>query len=151
MEQLVILPNNTSGVVFLDGWADDVEGVGIDAYRWTTAITAKIKIPVINRASAKKPYQLSINAIPYCHRNGPSYQDLILYLDGYFLTQIRLTDSGITEGQVFLPSLNSASLDSYSILSFALPNGAVPANHGNGTDLRTLGIGLRRLGFTKLN
>lgn len=150
MEQIVVLPNNTSGVVFVDGWAEDVEGVGVDTYRWTTSVTARIKIPVISRASTRKSYQLKLSAFPYQHPNGPAYQDVGFFLDGYFLTQLRLDKSGVIEAEVFLPALNPSSLDAYSILSLVLPDSAVPANYGDGSDLRELGIGMRRLELKQL-
>jgi hypothetical protein len=150
MEQLVILPTNIDGLDFLDGWAAELEGTGDDTYRWTTAVTAKIKIPVISRVSATKPYLLSLDALPYLREQNTNYQDVGIYLDGLFLTNLRVAELGQVENQVFLPASNPSSLDSYSILSFVLPNSAVPAEHGNGSDLRQLGIGMRRLELKRL-
>jgi hypothetical protein len=151
MEELIVLPTNSSGVVFLAGWSDDVEGVAPDFYRWTTSVTASIKVPIVNRVNAPKAYRLVLSALPYTHPNGPSYQDVSVYLDGAFLTQIRLSAANIIETEIYLPALNSSSLAAFSLLTLVMPNGAVPSEHGNGNDLRTLGIGLRKLELNRVS
>lgn len=119
--------------------------------RWSTQVTAHIKIPVIHRLNSSKSYKLILSAIPYSFPNGPTHQDVAIYLDGNFLTQLRLANGGYAETQAFLPPCNPTSLDTSSMLTFVIPNSAIPAEVGQGVDQRRLGIGLRRLELQRSN
>jgi hypothetical protein len=151
MDQFVILPTNDAGLIFLEGWESQPEGTGDISYRWSTDVTANIKIPIIHRVNTSKAYKLILEAIPYNNPNNPGYQDVAVYLDGAFLAQVRLLESGYVETQVHLPPYNPTSLNSSSILSFVIPNSGVPQKQGISTDQRRLGIGLRRLELQRIN
>ena len=139
-----IAPWDSELITFQEGWHTDLEGTPQSPYRWSVNLDASIKIPKIPRSPLDKGLiYIELDAIPYLPKNGPGYQDVIMFIDGSLVSCLRFTVGEVKTCTGYFGS--SMSQNSFSQIRFYLPQSVKPSTLGDGTDERQLGIGIKKL------
>jgi hypothetical protein len=131
-------------VHFAEGWDTHVEGEPSSPHRWSTSLTASVRIPKITHNPLKMGVvRVELDAMPFLAQELVTYQDVFMYIDGMLLSALRLWDSSVH--QVETDYISPHTQVPFSNLKFVLPNSSSPLSLGCGLDQRQLGIGFKSL------